>query len=62
MTTDERAIQGILRQIEAAWNVHDSRGIAKLFAEDASFIHLYGAPLDGRTAIEAAHRVILNTI
>ncbi len=62
MTTDERAIQAILEQIEAAWNAYDSAGIAALFAEDANFIHLFGGQLDGRAAIEAAHRVILDTI
>ena len=36
--------------------------IAALFAEDANFIHLYGGQLDGRTATEAAHRVIFDTI
>jgi uncharacterized protein (TIGR02246 family) len=62
MTIDERAIRDILQQIEAAWNAYDSVGIAALFAEDANFIHLYGGQLDGRTAIEAAHRVIFDTI
>jgi uncharacterized protein (TIGR02246 family) len=62
MTIDERAIQAILQQIEAAWNAYDSVGIAAVFAEDANFIHIFGGQLDGRTAIEGAHRVILNTI
>jgi uncharacterized protein (TIGR02246 family) len=62
MTTDEGAIQAILQQIEAAWNAYDSVSIAALFAEDANFIQIFGGQLDGRTAIEAAHRVIFNTI
>lgn len=62
MTLDEQAIQAILQQIEAAWNAYDSVGIAALFAEDANFIHLFGGQLDGRTAIEAAHRMIFDTI
>jgi uncharacterized protein (TIGR02246 family) len=62
MTADERAIQEILQQMEAAWNAYDSVGIAALFAEDANFIQIFGGQLDGRTAIEAAHRVIFNTI
>jgi uncharacterized protein (TIGR02246 family) len=60
--TDEGAIQAILEQFEAAWNAYDSVGIAALFAEDANFIQIFGGQLDGRTAIEAAHRVIFNTI
>jgi uncharacterized protein (TIGR02246 family) len=61
MTTDEGAIQAILQQIDAAWNAYDSVSIAALFAEDANFIHIFGGQ-DARTAIEAAHRVIFNTI
>jgi uncharacterized protein (TIGR02246 family) len=62
MTSDEGAIQAILQQIEAAWNAYDSVSIAALFAEDANFIQIFGGQLDGRTAIEAAHRFIFNTI
>jgi len=62
MTTDEEAIQAILQQFETAWNAYDSVSIAALFVEDANFIHIFGGQLDGRTAIEAAHRVIFNTI
>ena len=62
MTTDERAIQDILERFEGAWNSYDSVSIAALFAEDANFIQIFGGQLDGRTAIEAAHRVIFDTI
>jgi uncharacterized protein (TIGR02246 family) len=62
MTEDEGAIQDILKHFEAAWNSYDSVSIAALFAEDANFIHIFGGQLDGRTAIEAAHRVIFDTI
>ena len=62
MTADEGTIQDILKQIEAAWNSYDSMSIAALFAEDANFIQIFGGQLDGRTAIEAAHRVIFSTI
>lgn len=62
MTTDEAAIQAILQQFETAWNVYDSVSLAALFAEDANFIHIFGGQLDGRAAIEAAHRVIFDTI
>ncbi len=47
MTIDEQGVQAILQQMAAAWNTSDSAGIAALFAEDASFIHLYGGQLDG---------------
>ena len=62
MTADEQAIQGILQQMDAAWNRYDSVSFAAVFAEDANFIHIFGGQLDGRTAIEAAHRNIFETI
>ncbi len=62
MTTDEQAIHDILIALQAAWNTYDSRAWASLFAEDATFIHIYGGQLDGRAAIEGSHRVIFDTI
>jgi len=62
VTADEQAIQGILQQIETAWNRYDSISLAAVFAEDANFIHIFGGQLDGRAAIEAAHRHIFETI
>ncbi len=62
MITDEEAIQDILKQLEIAWNSYDSASWAARFAEDANFIQIFGGQLDGRTAIEAAHRHIFNTI
>ena len=62
MTAEEAAISAILQGLESAWNRYDSAGWAALFAEDATFIHIFGGQLDGRAAIEAAHRVIFDTI
>ncbi len=62
MATDEQVIQGILQQIETAWNLYDSVSLAALFTEDANFIQIFGGQLDGRAAIEAAHRHIFETI
>ena len=62
MTADQQVIQGILQHLESAWNRHDSAGFAAVFAEDANFIHIFGGQLDGRVAIEAAHRNIFATI
>ena len=60
--TDEQAIGEILKQFESAWNRYDAASIAALFAEDATFIHVFGGQLDGRSAIESSHRVIFDTI
>ena len=58
MATDEHVIQGILQQIETAWNRYDSVSLAAAFAENANFIQIFGGQLDGRAAIETAHRHI----
>ena len=62
MTADEQVIHGILQQIETAWNRYDSVSLAAVFAEDANFIQIFGGQLDGRPAIEGAHRRIFETI
>jgi uncharacterized protein (TIGR02246 family) len=62
MTADEQIIRGILQQLETAWNHYDSISFAAAFAEDANSIHVFGGQLDGRAAIEAAHRNIFETI
>ncbi len=62
MTADEQVIHGILQQIETAWNAYDSISLAAEFAEDANFIQIFGGQLDGRAAIEEAHRHIFETI
>jgi len=62
MTADEQVIKGILQRLEAAWNRYDSVNFAGALAKDANFIHIFGGQLDGRAAIEAAHRNIFETI
>jgi uncharacterized protein (TIGR02246 family) len=62
MTTDEKAIEDIVKQLEITWNTYDSAGCASLFSEDATFIQIYGGQLDGRAEIEASHRCIFDTI
>ena len=62
MRADEQVIQGILQQIETARNRYDSVSLAAVFAEDANFIQIFGGQLDGRRAIEAAHRHAFQTV
>lgn len=62
MSSHEQAIGDVLNRLQTAWNASDSRAWATHFAEDATFIHIYGGQLDGRAAIEAAHRAIFDTI
>jgi uncharacterized protein (TIGR02246 family) len=62
MASDEQIMQEILQQLESAWNRYDRVSFATAFADDANFIHIFGGQLDGRPAIEAAHRHIFETI
>jgi uncharacterized protein (TIGR02246 family) len=62
MPADEQVFQEILQQLEAAWNRYDSISFAEAFAEDATFIHIFGGQLEGLAAIEGAHRHIFDTI
>jgi uncharacterized protein (TIGR02246 family) len=62
MTNDEKALHGIVYQLEGAWNAADGAGFAALFAEDADFIHILGGYYTGRAAIETGHRMIFGTI
>ena len=62
MTSEERALHGMVYQLEAAWNAADSASFASLFAENADFIHILVGYYTGRAAIEAGHRMIFGTI
>lgn len=62
MAIDEQALSDIVADLETAWNLSDSIRWASHFANDAMFIHIYGGQHDGRTAIEASHRQIFDTI
>ena len=62
MTTDEQALSQIVAKLEEAWNAGDSAAFASYFTDDATFIHIFGGQLDGRTAIQAIHRQIFDTI
>jgi uncharacterized protein (TIGR02246 family) len=62
MTVDERALHGMVYELEQAWNAADGATFAAAFADDADFIHILGGYYTGRTAIEAGHRMIFGTI
>lgn len=62
MTTEERALHGMVYQMEAAWNAADAVAFAALFTLDADFIHILGGYYTGRDGIEAGHRMIFGTV
>ena len=62
MTSEERALHGLVYQLEAAWNAADGAAFAAAFTDDADFVHILGGYYTGRAAIEAGHRMIFGTI
>lgn len=59
---DEVAIRQNVKQLETGWNTKSGAVFAKPFAEDADYVVVNGMYLKGRTAIEAAHQRIFDTI
>lgn len=53
--SDESAIRQIPARFEVAWNQHDMKALASLFAEDADFVNVAGVWWKGRREIEQAH-------
>jgi len=53
---DEAAIRQTVMGLQEAWNRHDMRAFANLFAEDADFVNVAGVWLKGRSQIEEKHR------
>ena len=64
--TDQNSDQAAIRQtvmgLQDAWNRHDMKAFANLFAEDADFVNVAGAWWKGRVEIEEKHRAVHATI
>ena len=60
--TDERAIRAVMDRFLDAWNHHDAKAFATVFAEDADFTNWRGTGASGRTKIEAFHAPVFATI
>ena len=60
--TDQSAIEGIVRQMEEAWNALDGEAFAAPFADDADFVNVRGERFSGRQTIAAGHAGIFRTI
>jgi uncharacterized protein (TIGR02246 family) len=54
----EQAITEVLERFTEAWNTHDAKAYADLFAENADFTNVFGQSLHGRETIEAQHAKI----
>src|SRR5215831_14525240 len=62
MIGDKQGIHGLVKHLEDCWNRGDSKTYVEPFAEDVTFIQIFGGQLDGRDAVEASHRSIFDTI
>ncbi|QEC68726.1 SgcJ/EcaC family oxidoreductase [Panacibacter ginsenosidivorans] len=58
----EQAINAVLERFTEAWNTHDAKAYANLFAVNADFTNVFGQTFHGRVAIEAQHAPIFATI
>jgi uncharacterized protein (TIGR02246 family) len=54
-------IGDLLARLTEAWNSGDAVAYAGLFTEDADYITFFGLHLQGRKAIEEAHRHLFRT-
>lgn len=59
---DRQAIQGVMDRFEDAWNRHDAKAFAAVFAEDADFTNWRGTGASGRSKIEEFHAPMFATI
>jgi uncharacterized protein (TIGR02246 family) len=61
-SADQAALEGIVGQLEAAWNAQDGPAFAAPFARDADFVTIRGEHFSGRPAIAAGHAAIFRTV
>ena len=52
---DERRITAVVSEFQSAWNEHDARRFAMVFAEDAEFTNVAGRRARGRQEVERFH-------
>lgn len=61
-STDEAAIQQVVKQVEDGWNAHDGKAFAAPFAADADYVIVNGMKIKGREEIDKGHTAIFTTI
>jgi len=60
--TDRQAIVAVIDRFVDAWNRHDAKAFAAVFAEDADFTNWRGTGASGRSKIEEFHAPLFATI
>jgi uncharacterized protein (TIGR02246 family) len=59
---DTQQIHGVMNAFVDAWNRHDAKAFAAVFAEDADFTNWRGMGATGRSRIEEFHAPLFATI
>jgi len=62
METDRQAIVALMDRFMDAWNRHDAKAFAAVFAEDADFTNWRGTGASGRSRIEEFHAPMFASI
>src|SRR5208282_5841498 len=60
--TDQQAIVAVIDRFVDAWNRHDAKSFASVFAEDGDFTNWRGTGASGRSKIEEFHAPMFTTI
>ena len=60
--TDQQAIAAVIDRFVGAWNQHDAKAFAAVFAEDADFTNWRNEGASGRSKIEEFHAPMFATI
>ncbi len=60
--TDQPAIVAVIDRFVDAWNRHDAKAFAAVFAEDADFTNVRGEGASGRSKIEEFHAPMFASI
>ncbi len=60
--TDDHAIRAVMDRFMEAWNHHDAKAFAAVFAEDADFTNVRGMGASGRAKIESFHAPVFASI
>ena len=59
---DAGAIRAIISRLQEGWNSGSGKVFAESFAEDADYVIVNGMRIKGRSAIDAGHQQIFDTI
>jgi uncharacterized protein (TIGR02246 family) len=59
---EEEAVRAVGARAIETWNAHDMKGFARLYADDAEFVNVYGMWWTGRPRIQSEHEATHATV